>query len=204
MAHDLAQNHPPSPEALAQGYEPAEIRVRGLFIFLICFAISIVLIWVIVWYVEKAFLANERQADQPRSAIADQQPPPPPRIQPSMPHDQLPYQDLEDMRSNEDSVFAKLGWQVDSKTHAVIMPDSILQRVEQSEAARKSASTLPTATPRGANTILPGPPTTQNTHETGGSPQGPTPNERPDLSDKNTTAGSGGAGHGPRPERSQP
>src|SRR5436309_500054 len=107
MAHDLAQNHPPSPEALAQGYEPARVSIRGLFIFLICFAISIVLIWVAVWYFEKLLLANERQADQPRSAIADQQPPPPPRIQPSMSHDQLPYQDLEDMRSNEDSVFAK-------------------------------------------------------------------------------------------------
>jgi hypothetical protein len=94
---------------------------------------------------------------------------------------------------------------VDSKTHQVAIPDAVFRKVQQREAVRPAGpASMPTASPRGANTILPGAPTTQNIHETGGSPQGPTPNERLDLSDKPTTAGSGGSAHGPRPERTQP
>lgn len=206
MAHDQAQNHPPSPEAMQRGYEPSAIRVRGLLIFVICFAATGALLHAAVWFYQEILLKHERAEDVARSAVPDQQPPPPPRLQPSMAHDSLPFQDLQDMRENEDFVFSRLGWPADSKTHAVLIPDSIVQRVAQMQASRQSGpATAPTATPRDANTILPGPPTTQNIHETGGSPQGPAPNEREDLNDRPTNAGSPARSlKGPRPERPQP
>jgi hypothetical protein len=153
----------------------------------------------------KKLAGQNRDADLPRSAVIDPVQQMSPAIQPSIGHDSLPYQDMDAMRRDEDSVFAKLGWTVDSRTHEAGIPDSILQKVREREIhAQASPATAPTASPRGYNTILPGAPATQNIHEPSGSPQGPTPNQRPRLSDKSTTANGGGEGHGPLPERPQP
>jgi hypothetical protein len=190
MAQSQEQHLPgPPPEIVRLGYDTRDARIRGLAIFLVFFVITGVVLWVIVWFVMQMFLDNERTADRPQSAIVMTLPPPPPRIQPSAgpgghepgAKDVLPFQDLVDMHRHEDAIFEKLGWAVDRDSHQVQIPAAILaevQRAESKAASSKGERTEPTAGPHNANTIYPGPPTTQTTSGTALSPQGPGGNQQ--------------------------
>jgi hypothetical protein len=205
MKQGPEQTPSPSAEALAAGYEPSDVRLSGLLWFLVGMIVVGAALYVGVWFLQKEFLRQSRLVDVPRSAVADQQAPPDPQIQPSVSHDTLPFQDLELMRSQEDAVFQKLGWNVNAETHAVSIPATVLDRVQKAEASlgNGGARSKPTAGPDNANSIHPGPPTTQTTDGAAFSPQGPAPGPRGDVSDKQTTQGSGGFEHGPRPERAK-
>ncbi|MDB5292270.1 MAG: hypothetical protein JWL69_3511 [Phycisphaerales bacterium] len=171
----------PSREAIALGYEQEVVSRRAMLILLFWFIVMAVVLNFFLWFVMKHYISIERGADFPTSVVKDDIGPPPPRLQPSVQHDDLPAQDMQDLLAEEDRMFSRLGWQVNPDTHAVTIPGDIVARVARETHARAaSPTTLPTASPNGVNTYLPGPPSPSNTRQNGGSPQGPTPNLLPD------------------------
>ncbi len=168
-------NPAPSPESLERGYETTDIRFSGLWWFLLGSVVVMVGIFLLVAATLHRTIENQRMADRPRSSVITSQMPPAPQIQPIHGRDVLPYQDLEEMHQQEDAVFKKLGWKVDSRTHAVVMAGDVVDQVRklESQIASGAARTQPTVGASGANTINAGPPTTQTTHSAALSPQGP-------------------------------
>lgn len=166
----------PSAESLRRGYEASDVRFSALVSVIIGTIVFAFVLHFIIWNVTEMFLSHARSMDLPRSAIQEPQVPPAPTIQPMHTADVLPSQDLQEMREHEDAVFKQLGWQVNSATHSVQIPADLVAKVRDAEAAI-SKSALPTAGPKNANTINPGAPTTQTTHGTALSPQGPGGNQ---------------------------
>jgi hypothetical protein len=144
---------PPSPEAIAAGYEPMRLSGRSLFWFLAWFVIAMVLICALVWFVMKWMGSDVRpEVDRPQnviepSAVEVVGAPP---LQPSTGHDVLPREDLARLREDEDQVFAHLGWTVDERTGLATVPESVIQAVARRAATRPASrpTTVPTA-PRG-------------------------------------------------------
>ena len=145
-----------SEEAVRLGYEPHRLSVRGLVIFFVLFVFSAAVIHGLVWLLMEHFVNRDRGVDQPRSAFAAPENPAGPRLQPSVGHDTLDYQDLDALRTHEDQVFQKLGWQVNVHTHEVAIPIQIVERVAREERTRAAAPAVPpTTTGRNTNSIVP-------------------------------------------------
>lgn len=181
MTQPSEKTQPPSREALALGYEPEAVGRRAMVILLFYFVLMAVVLHVFLWAVMTHYIMRDRAVDYPASIVSDEGAPPPPRLQPVVQHDDLPYQDLVRLRVEEDQVFARLGWLVNAQTHELRVPQDIVSRVAREARARAAGpATRPTASPRGVNTYEPGPPPPTNTRQNGGSPQGPTPNLLPD------------------------
>jgi hypothetical protein len=172
---------PPSREALALGYEPEVIRRRAMVILLAYFVVMAVVLHIFLWALMTHYISRDRAVDYPASVVEDDAGPPPPWLQPSVQHDAYPYEDAQRLHAEDDQMFAHLGWLVNANTHELKIPEAIVSRVAREAQARAAGpATLPTASPRGVNTYEPGPPPPGNTHQNGGSPQGPTPNLLPD------------------------
>lgn len=171
MEPNTAHSQGPSAESQRLGYETSDVRFGGLAWFVLGTIVFGVVLWIIIWFIMQMFLHHAQVDDVPRSAIHAAQVPPAPTIQPMHAADVLPSQDLQEMREHEDAVFQQLGWKVDAATHSVQIPADMVAKVRDAESA--ISGTAPTAGPKNANTINPGPPTTQTTHGAALSPQGP-------------------------------
>ena len=148
---------PVSPEAMRLGYEPQRISIRGLLLFIVLFAASIVALEALMAWMMHYIEAREDRMDVPRSIFAADQQPPPPNLQPSIGHDSMDYQDLEHSRQAEDQIFAKLGWKVDPATHRVSIPAEIFRKVAGEEQARATGPRVPpTTTGKDSNSTVPG------------------------------------------------
>ena len=120
------KHSPASAEALELGYEPQALRVRGLVVFLILFALAGVVMHLFLWKVMKIMERGASRDDVPRSIVKSSQRPPEPNLQPSVGHDRLPYQDMEELRRREDALLQKFGWKVDTEIHQAEIPPEIV------------------------------------------------------------------------------
>src|SRR6202034_1173719 len=99
---------PPSPQALERGYEPPEVNNRGLVVFFIIFAAVAVIINVGLWGLFKFYIAERRPVDAAMSAAPPQQRFPAPNLQPIERHNELPWQDLQDLQNEKNEIFKQL------------------------------------------------------------------------------------------------
>ena len=132
MAHTRAQPGP-LPEALEKGYEPHDLKTKWIVWFIVIFIVLAVVIQLGLWLLLVNLGSSRRIVDEPRSVLNAQEPAPSPSIQPTQQHDALPKEDLEAMRKQEDAVFSQLGWEVNSQTHQVSVPDALVKRVAQAQ-----------------------------------------------------------------------
>lgn len=156
MAHSPEHN-PVSPEALRLGYEPQRISIKGLLIFIVLAALFMVVLEALLAWMMHGIERHDDRADLPRSVLTVDQQPPAPNLQPSIGHDALDYQDLEQDRQEEDRIFSRLGWEVNPVTHQVTIPGKIVQEVAEKQAERaKAAYVPPTTTGKDSNSTVPG------------------------------------------------
>jgi hypothetical protein len=149
-----------SPEAMTAGYEPQRISIRGLLLFIVIFAVSMVVLQALLWWLMRGIEGHDQKMDEPRSALKVDQQPPAPNLQPSLGHETFEYQDLEQQRHEEDQVFSRMGWRVDMTTHRVQIPPAIVNKVAEQTRARAAGPFVPpTTTGKNSNTILPAPAT---------------------------------------------
>lgn len=140
---------PPSPEAVAAGYEPSRLSARAMSWFLAWFVIAAAVIHVLLWFVMKQMGNHVRPSVdrpaslvEPSSAVVSGAPP----LQPSTGHDLLPREDLARMHQAENAVFEHLGWTVDRRTGLAKVPASVVRAVARRGAA---AATHPSTAPSG-------------------------------------------------------
>jgi hypothetical protein len=116
-------------EAVELGHEPSAISVRGVMWFFVWFFITAVVVYTVAWLMYRTVLREEEAADVLRSAVPGVlQPPPEPRLQPSIHHQSLPREDLAAMHERERAEFVNRGW-FDEKTGKVRIPDDIVNAV---------------------------------------------------------------------------
>lgn len=150
------QHNQPSPEALELGYQPEAAPVRGLFIFIILVVVTAVILHVLIWWLMKGYEAHDVRLEPPLSVLSEDQTPPPPRLQPSVGHNSLDYQDLAALRQRENEMFTKLGWEVrPGDKDAEIPPDIVQEVADQQRARAATAFVPPTTTGRNTNSIVP-------------------------------------------------
>lgn len=133
----------PSPLALKQGYEPPDISVKGLLVFLVIFLVMAVVIHVGIWFLNESLLHRRRNAEAVKSAVPVVQQFATPDVQPTETHNQMPWQDLADLRHAEASRFQQLGWKADGKTGSAVIPDSIVTQLAQRYKAKGPAGNAP-------------------------------------------------------------
>jgi len=175
MGHSPQYNdRPVSPEAMQLGYQPEVAPVRGLLVFIILVVVTAVFLQVLVWWLMQKIEARNARMDTPLSVLSEDQTPPAPRLQPSVGHDSLDYQDLAALRRREDEMFARLGWTVHPGAKDADIPVDIIQQVADQQRARAAAPFVPaTTTGRDSNSIIPTTIPANDTHSgaDGGAPQ---------------------------------
>jgi hypothetical protein len=132
----------PSPQVLEQGYEPSDVSVRGLMIFLVIFVVGAVVIQFGLWELVKYYVSLPRSADVVTSAAPAPRRFPAPNLQPIETHNQLPWQDLADLRREKGLIFDELGWTTDASTGQPVIPDQIVNALAK-DRSEKSAVLLP-------------------------------------------------------------
>lgn len=143
---------PPSAEAMDKaiklGHEPSAISVKGVAWFLICLVLTIVVTFAFVWVVWHFLTIMQRQSDTPSSALTVvKQIPAGPLLQPSIVHDHIEHEDLNDMHARENHRFSQMGWlQSDGR---VVVSDNIANQILQ---LTKEKGGQPTHTFNGWNT----------------------------------------------------
>jgi hypothetical protein len=151
------KDNPVSPEAMHHGYEPQRISIRALLLCLVFFVAGMVALEALLKWMMHDVDARQDRADVPQSIFRADQQPPSPNLQPSVGHDALDYQDLEQVRRNEDQIFSRLGWEVDPATHRVTIPAGVVKEVAENEKARAAAAYVPpTTTGKQTNSETPG------------------------------------------------
>jgi hypothetical protein len=134
------EEHPPTSETVAQGYEPPDINVRGVVVFLMIFLVGAIIIQVGLWGVLKVYSGLPRTADIVTSAA----PPParflPPNLQPTEQHNQFPWQDLAQLRQEKTQIFDQLGWKTDPETQTPLIPDAIIAQLRKERPAPAPSS----------------------------------------------------------------
>ncbi len=114
------------PDALKRGYEPDNVGVRGLGIFLILFCVGAVLIQVVAWLLLKFYMGETRESAAPKSAVVRLDRAIEPSLQPSPLHDTTPAQDLARLREGENRIFAHMGWEIDAESGEARIPRQIV------------------------------------------------------------------------------
>jgi hypothetical protein len=109
-------------------HESSNIRLRALVNFVVIFVVAAVVIHLIIYGIFAGFRSAVGQPREITGVTADHIPPPEPRLQPSVEHNQLPSLDLARMQENERAEFARRGW-VDEKTGAIRVPDNVAGRI---------------------------------------------------------------------------
>lgn len=90
----IIAKHPELEDALHKGYEPHDIGLRGVFIFLITLVITMVVVLAAMWGVMMMFVKYDRSNDPIASPVKMENTENAVPLQPSPPHD---YNDREDM-----------------------------------------------------------------------------------------------------------
>src|SRR5947207_15476026 len=91
-------------ESLRLGYEPRDASLRAIIVFMVVMAVSAAAIHGLVWGLMKKLNHQNENADATPSPFAATEPrehpnpPPEPRLQPSVTHDHQPMKDMEDLR----------------------------------------------------------------------------------------------------------
>jgi len=99
MAKTMPQvRYPIGPAAETPGYDGSRVHVGGVFIFLLCFAITMAVIFLATWGFERRLVGPVRPQDraQPKEPLPLPQP-----LQPSPGHPALPWQDLAALRQRQ-------------------------------------------------------------------------------------------------------
>jgi len=132
----MTESEPQSPsrEALEQGYEPSDVNVRGLLIFVIIFVVGAVVIQAGLWGLLKFYNSLPRTADAVTSAAPIQERFPAPNLQPIEKHNQLPWQDLADLQHEKGMIFDALGWTIDPDTKEPRIPEQIVNSLAKDRA----------------------------------------------------------------------
>src|SRR5580704_11187778 len=117
---------PPSPEALRQGYEPPDVGNRGLLIFFVIFLATAVVVNLGLWGLLKIYMSEPRSVDVKLSAAPAAKRFPQPDLQPVQSHNQLPWQDLQDLKREKADLFRQLGWNINPSTGVPSIPDDIV------------------------------------------------------------------------------
>jgi hypothetical protein len=146
---------PPSPIALRQGYEPPDLNVRGLLIFLVVFLVTAVVIHVGIWFLNEYLLRRPRPADAVTSAVPVVRQFPEPDVQPSEWHNHVPWQDMADLRRSEAARFGQLGWKADPATGSAVIPDSIVASLAERYKGKVPAAGAGNTTSATAPRVLP-------------------------------------------------
>jgi hypothetical protein len=117
---------PVAPDALARGYEPEHLSLRGYVIFVVALIVSAIFIHLLLWVTMRGFEKAESRGDQARnSSLQSAQPaiPPGPQLQPSPAQGEIPRQPWQDMaayRVREEQLLGTYGY--DSKTGQTRIP----------------------------------------------------------------------------------
>ncbi len=129
----------PSPElaqAIEKGYEPHDIALRGVFVFLVTLTITIIVVIIAMYGVLQAFIAHDRNSDPigsptqvTRNAVATP-------LQPSVDHDYHDYEDMQAMREQTHRLLSESGTTPSGRQHISI------------ESAMAQASQIPTKPPQ--------------------------------------------------------
>jgi hypothetical protein len=122
---------PPTPEALRQGYEPPDVGNRGLLIFFVIFLATAVVVNLGLWGLLKIYISEPRSVNVKISAAPAQKRFPQPDLQPVQSHNQLPWQDLQDLKREKADLFRQLGWNVNPSTGVPSIPDDIVNQLAQ-------------------------------------------------------------------------
>ncbi len=112
MPHTPSSNPANSPEladSLAHGYERHDIRLRGLFYFLIGLIFTIVLTLLLIYGVMELFVEHDRQADPIASPIVVTHQPDPHPLQPSVEHNAVDREDMQAMRVETQKILNSSG-----------------------------------------------------------------------------------------------
>jgi hypothetical protein len=102
------KSHSPSASA---GHEASDASVRAVLIFAVALALLIVINLVGVLALLRYYQDRAEAADPVISPFVDQrQDPPGPRLEPSLGHEKLPQEDLQDLRNEEHAALISYGW----------------------------------------------------------------------------------------------
>ncbi|HUB23838.1 MAG TPA: hypothetical protein VL992_00315 [Tepidisphaeraceae bacterium] len=123
----------PPPQIVRQGYEPPDVSNRSLMIFFLVFVVVGAAINVGIWGLLKLYMAEPRAADVITSAAPAPDRFPPPNLQPIEKHNQLPWQDMQDLRREKNAILEQLGWPIDPGTGAATIPDAIVNQLAAKE-----------------------------------------------------------------------
>ncbi len=137
---EATDEKPPSAIALRQGYEPPDLNVKGLLVFLIIFLLMAVVIHVGIWFLNEYLSGRPRDADAVKSAVPVVRQFSRPDVQPTESHNQMPWQDMADLRHAEAARFEQLGWKSDPATGSAVIPDSIVSRLAERYKAKGPAA----------------------------------------------------------------
>jgi hypothetical protein len=105
----IAASDPELAEAIKKGYEPHDIGLRGVFVFLITLVITMIVVLAAMWGVMMLFVNYDRSNDPIASPVKVERPPVASPLQPTPQH---PYTDREDvtmMRDEADRILTSSG-----------------------------------------------------------------------------------------------
>ena len=147
MAEDTL--HGPSQESLEAGYDTSGVSIRGVLWFAVILIITAIVLHVAIFVLLRGYWYVDSKHDRLQSAlqVIEQPAPPPPRIQPN-PFDSpdgrrpsnLPPEDLKAMYDNEDEAFKQMGWQVETGSHHLAIPDRYIEQVVREAGQRQQES----------------------------------------------------------------
>jgi hypothetical protein len=130
------EEQPPTQETIRRGYELPDVSVKGLLIFFVIFVVMGAAAHICAWFLTIHFLEQPRSVDVVISAAPPQQRFPEPNLQPSETHNQLDWQDMDDLRRQKNQIFQQLGWNIDPETGAARIPDDIVNQLAAQRAAK--------------------------------------------------------------------
>jgi hypothetical protein len=106
--HTPSQSNP-SPEAVAAGYEPHDLRLRGVFVFVGVLAVTLLVVLAFIYAVMMALVDHDRSHDAISSPITVTLPPVYAPLQPSREHPTLDADDMFAMRQKAQADLAASG-----------------------------------------------------------------------------------------------
>jgi hypothetical protein len=86
------------PEAIAKGYEPKDLQLRAVFVFIAGLAATLFVVLSVIYGIMMAMAAYDRSTDPLASPVAVTLPPVYAPLQPSLKHDQFDRDDMQEMR----------------------------------------------------------------------------------------------------------
>jgi hypothetical protein len=117
-------------------HESSNINLRALIWFVVIFVVSAILIHGVIYGIFAGFRQAVAQEREITGVSADHIPPPEPRLQPSVEHNQLPTLDLARMHEAEYAEFARRGW-VDPQTHEIRVSPQIVEKLAEMSRPKK-------------------------------------------------------------------